>query len=812
MGLRSRTVASGSEKPSAAPPGDLLDQGTGGADKDGALLLVAPGRDDFKRGSQGIGIGLLAKTPLNYTRPAKRNNIRKRRIQNLIYDTLERPRGWALLYHAFVFLIVLGCLILAILTTFKEHEKVSAHWLVILETFAIFIFGAEFALRIWAAGCCCRYKGWRGRLKFARKPLCILDIFVLIASVPVVAVRNQGNVLATSLRSLRFLQILRMLRMDRRGGTWKLLGSAIYAHSKELITAWYIGFLSLILASFLVYLVEKDDVSVNTSNHENPTARTEPQDFDTYADALWWGLVTLTTIGYGDKTPKTWAGRLLAGTFVLIGVSFFALPAGILGSGLALKVQEQHRQKHFEKRRHPAAGLIQSAWRYYSTNPIREDLTATWRFYEAIISLPCFSQKLSLLERVRLPNARMSVGTGKKLTGTVDAIEESPSKEPKPAGFSNRERFRTAFRIRASTLRQSTEDAGALADPALEERAFPPDILLEEMIPTLKLVIRAVRIMQFLLNKKRFKETLRPYDVKDVIEQYSAGHLDMLCRIKYLQTRIDMILAPGPSLTPKHKKTQKTPFAYPPNQSPRHEPYLAKAASMPDAEDQSMMGRFVRVERQVEDMEKKLDFLVDMHIQHSEHLQVDSAGGAHMTLDTCDPMRNGEMRQVFLNYAEVFPHMSFQAPVGTGRGEGVGLVDGAPEHVHQRHPPAPIPLYTERPTVLPISPLQDLSVGPGRTAGGQGADSPLSMLSVNHEELERSPSGFSISGEREEGVDLLMGGRVGTEDAGWTRPRPSYLAEGETDTDTDPFTPSGGPLPLSSTGEGFGDAVWDTPP
>lgn len=42
------------------------------------------------------------------------------------------------------------------------------------ETFAIFIFGAEFALRIWAAGCCCRYKGWRGRLKFARKPLCML--------------------------------------------------------------------------------------------------------------------------------------------------------------------------------------------------------------------------------------------------------------------------------------------------------------------------------------------------------------------------------------------------------------------------------------------------------------------------------------------------------------------------------------------------------------------------------------------------------------------------------------------------------------
>ena len=60
---------------------------------------------------------------------------------------------------------------------------------------------------------------------------------------------------------------------------------------QELITAWYIGFLSLILASFLVYLVEKDDVSMDVSNQDNPTAQPKQQDFDTYADALWWGLV-----------------------------------------------------------------------------------------------------------------------------------------------------------------------------------------------------------------------------------------------------------------------------------------------------------------------------------------------------------------------------------------------------------------------------------------------------------------------------------------------------------------------------------------
>ncbi|XP_030218510.1 potassium voltage-gated channel subfamily KQT member 3 [Gadus morhua] len=879
MGLRSRNVANGSEDKRS----DLDPHAA-----DGTLLLVsaASGREDFKRGA-GQGIGLLAKTPLGYTRPVKRNNVRLRKIQNLIYDVLERPRGWALLYHAFVFLIVLGCLILAILTTFKEHETVSAQWLLILETFTIFIFGAEFGLRIWAAGCCCRYKGWRGRLKFARKPLCILDIFVLIASVPVVAVRNQGNVLATSLRSLRFLQILRMLRMDRRGGTWKLLGSAIYAHSKELITAWYIGFLSLILASFLVYLVEKDDGTMEVSDPDNPTGQPQTQDFDTYADALWWGLITLTTIGYGDKTPKTWAGRLLAGTFALIGVSFFALPAGILGSGLALKVQEQHRQKHFEKRRHPAAGLIQSAWRYYATNPIRDDLIATWRFYETIISLPCFrkdlvegvSSKPGLLERVRLPNARASISVARRSLpsgsaggnpGNADCIEESPSKEPKPAGFSGRERFRTAFRMKAYALRQSSEDGVVLADPSMEERGFPPDVLMEDMIPTLKLVIRAVRIMRFLLNKKRFKETLRPYDVKDVIEQYSAGHLDMLCRIKYLQTRIDLILAPGALLTPKHKKNQKPPFSFPSNQSPRHDSYLAKEQ---EPEDQSMMGRFIRVERQVEDMEKKLDFLVDMHIQHSEHLMVDSAGSARMTLDPCAVSAGTVRGPAFYGLSDAFPappphagRHAYRFPVGkvnpyvlafskegaarAGGGDAEGGAAGLPRGGEEGLPPplrrpaaSPVPTYTERPTVLPISslqppatspaPLDPLGAWPVRTPGGGvnrgdgggddgGGDTPLSMLSVNHEELERTLSGFSISGERDEeeeeeeegegGVGGRRQGGAGGRSYGG-RGRPSYLAEAETDTDSDPFTPSGaGPLPFSSTGEGLPDTVWNSPP
>ncbi|KAG8441605.1 hypothetical protein GDO86_010696, partial [Hymenochirus boettgeri] len=483
------------------------------------------------------------------------------------------------------FLIVLGCLILSILTTFKEYEDVSGDWLLLLETFALVIFGAEFALRIWAAGCCCRYKGWRGRLKFARKPLCMLDIFVLIASIPVVAVgKNQGNVLATSLRSLRFLQILRMLRMDRRGGTWKLLGSAICSHSKELITAWYIGFLTLILSSFLVYLVEKD-----VPEHDEK-GNLMPEEFETYADALWWGLITLATIGYGDKTPKTWEGRLIAAAFSLIGVSFFALPAGILGSGLALKVQEQHRQKHFEKRRKPAAELIQAAWRFYATNLSRIDLTATWRYYETTVQFPYFSQKWSLLDRVRLSNPRGSSPKTKTFSPlNVEGVEESPSKEAKNMGLSNKERFRTALKMKAYAFWQSSEDAGTAGDP-MAETGYGTEFMVEDLIPTIKAAIHASRESSVSFTKKKFKETLRPYDVKDVIEQYSAGHLDMLSRIKYLQTRIDMVFALAPFLLPKHKKSQRGAggpgggYGYSSQQSPRTHPYSFK---VPDIEDQA---------------------------------------------------------------------------------------------------------------------------------------------------------------------------------------------------------------------------------
>ncbi|XP_029480403.2 potassium voltage-gated channel subfamily KQT member 5-like isoform X3 [Oncorhynchus nerka] len=562
-----------------------------------ASSATGAGGSESLRGNKGARLSLLGK-PLIYSAQSGRRNVRYRRLQNLLYNVLERPRAWAFIYHAFVFVLVFGCLVLSVFSTIPAHQDFSSDCLLILEFVMIVVFGLEYIIRIWSAGCCCRYRGWQGRLRFARKPFCVIDIIVLIASVAVVSAGSQGNIFATSaLRSLRFLQILRMVRMDRRGGTWKLLGSVVYAHSKELVTAWYIGFLVLIFSSFLVYLVE------NKFNSE----------FATYADALWWGTITLTTIGYGDKTPKTWTGRMLSAGFALLGISFFALPAGILGSGFALKVQEQHRQKHFEKRRNPAACLIQCVWRSYAADENSVSI-ATWKPHLKALHTcsptkkdqgeSSTSQKLSFKDRVRMASprgqsikSRQTSASDRRSPGTEAGGTEgtSPAKVQKSWSFNDRTRFRPSLRLKIQSRSTADADSNMTTEDGFgDDKGCHCEISVEDLLPSVKSVIRAVRIMKFHVAKKKFKETLRPYDVKDVIEQYSAGHLDMLCRIKSLQTRVDQILGKGQ--VPLDKKIRD------------------KLLSDGDLlEDMSMLGRVCKVERQVQSIESKLDSLLDIY-------------------------------------------------------------------------------------------------------------------------------------------------------------------------------------------------------
>ncbi|XP_052842376.1 potassium voltage-gated channel subfamily KQT member 1 isoform X6 [Drosophila gunungcola] len=563
-----------------------------------------PGRPNSERILQPR-MSLLGK-PLNYNRGTRRD-VRYRRLQSRLYNFLERPRGLhAIFYHVMVFLMVFTCLALSVFSTIKEYEEDAVYILFRMEILVVIWFTMEFGARLWSSGCRSRYQGCLGRMKFVKRPFCIIDIVTILASIVVLGMGTSGQVFATSaLRGLRFFQILRMVRMDRRGGTWKLLGSVVYAHRQELITTMYIGFLGLIFASFLVYMWEKD---VNDK-------------FSNFAQALWWGVITLCTVGYGDMVPITWQGKLIASCCALLGISFFALPAGILGSGFALKVQQQQRQKHMIRRRQPAATLIQAVWRCYAADEHSVSV-ATWNIHRVALPSPPASRASSSFKHntsfvARLPTIRRHKSQTIQTPGGGDG--SGVSKPPGSSRASTRY-TRTIRDINASVENLEVVQNGKSMNPSFSEDSVAETTCLkniknsdasnqnlthksislihklpadEEDEPRCtqltnrhKTAIRFIRKLKYFVARRKFKEALKPYDVKDVMEQYAAGHVDLLGRVKMLHLRLDQILG---------KQGSKAKDVY--------------------ASKISLASRVVKVERQVADIEEKLDVLIKAYME-----------------------------------------------------------------------------------------------------------------------------------------------------------------------------------------------------
>uniref|UniRef100_A0A8C0UGE9 Potassium voltage-gated channel subfamily KQT member 1 n=2 Tax=Cyanistes caeruleus TaxID=156563 RepID=A0A8C0UGE9_CYACU len=494
------------------------------------------------------------------------------------------------------FLIVLICLIFSVLSTIEQYAALATGTLFWMEIVLVVFFGTEYVVRLWSAGCRSKYVGIWGRLRFARKPISIIDLIVVVASMIVLCVGSKGQVFATSaIRGIRFLQILRMLHVDRQGGTWRLLGSVVFIHRQELITTLYIGFLGLIFSSYFVYLAEKDAV--------NDSGETE---FGSYADALWWGVVTVTTIGYGDKVPQTWIGKTIASCFSVFAISFFALPAGILGSGFALKVQQKQRQKHFNRQIPAAASLIQTAWRCYAAeNPD----SSTWKIYirkparNYHLLSPSPKPKKSVM--VKKKKFKLDKDNGPSSPDrmlaiphiTYDHVAEDRKPDFSFEPFENSVKKSPAFLdvntgpfIRTSSFADELDLEG--------ETLLTPITHISQLREHHRAAIKVIRRMQYFVAKKKFQQARKPYDVRDVIEQYSQGHLNLMVRIKELQRRLDQSIG-KPSL------------------------FISVSEKSKDRGNNTIGARLNRVEDKVTQMDQKLNRITDMLHHLVSHQQGD---------------------------------------------------------------------------------------------------------------------------------------------------------------------------------------------
>ncbi|KAL4232812.1 Potassium voltage-gated channel subfamily KQT member 1 [Mactra antiquata] len=436
------------------------------------------------------------------------------------------------------------------------------------EIVLVVFFGVEYVVRLWSSGCRSKYMGVRGRVRFATKPISIIDFLVVAASIVVFTVGSEGQVFATSaIRGVRFLQILRMLHVDRQGGTWRLLGSVIYLHRQELITTLYIGFLGLIFSSYFVYLAEKDKNS---------------DDFKSYADALWWGVITVMTIGYGDKVPQTWIGKIVASCFAVFAISFFALPAGILGSGFALKVQQKQRQKHFNRQIPAAATLIQCLWRCHAAEPTSKS-EATWRIHihepstdETMLTRVARRASLTLRKRrfsTRYDASSINSHVARDSLTSMNCDDKIGT--PRPG---RRDSF---WSHRPSIIGFSF--GGKDNDDSDFENEEPEKVVV--LTEAHKTAIRVLRKLKYFVARRKFQQARKPYDVRDVIEQYSQGHLNMMVRIKELQRRIDQSLGkPGVLHSKSHKERER----------------------------QTISARVMKIESQVNKMDQKIDQVLSM--------------------------------------------------------------------------------------------------------------------------------------------------------------------------------------------------------
>lgn len=238
--------------------------------------------------------------------------IRKRDLFEILLVDGEHPFSNA--FDIFIMSLITVNVAAVIIATVTPIYQAYKPFFQVFELVSVAIFTVEYVGRIWT---CTYLDSYRepliGRIRFMGRPFLIID---LLAILPFFL---SGFLLDLRfLRSLRLLRFFRLFKLARYSESMRRFGYVIREKREDLTIAIAATLILLLISSSLMYFAER-------------TA--QPEAFSNIPKSLWWGVVTLTTVGYGDVYPITPLGRVLGAIISLLGVGLVALPASILASG-----------------------------------------------------------------------------------------------------------------------------------------------------------------------------------------------------------------------------------------------------------------------------------------------------------------------------------------------------------------------------------------------------------------------------------------------------------------------------------------------
>ncbi|GAA4269455.1 ion transporter [Hyunsoonleella aestuarii] len=181
----------------------------------------------------------------------------------------------------------------------------------VIEWFSVIVFSIEYILRIYVAD---------------SKPKFVFSFFGIIDLLAILPFYLSFGVDLRSLRALRFLRLFRILKLVRYNRAMNHFTRAIKSAKEEILLFLFITLILIYFSAVGIYYFEN---------------QAQPEHFTSIFDSLWWAIITLTTVGYGDVYPITVGGKVFTFFILMIGLGIVAIPTGIISSALTKSVDKK---------------------------------------------------------------------------------------------------------------------------------------------------------------------------------------------------------------------------------------------------------------------------------------------------------------------------------------------------------------------------------------------------------------------------------------------------------------------------------------